>query len=238
VAPPDLEPYTHENWEEPMKIYAAMIEHLDRAVGEVTKVIDEMKIADHTIIIFTSDNGPRSLATPELTRVAEFFDSNGPYTGYKRDMYEGGIREPTVVRWPGQVPVNATNDMPWYFADFFPTAVDLAGAKPPAHLDGISVLPVLLGKAKDEVPRFFYWEFYERGFEQAAQWGKWKAVRHALKEPIELYDLTDDRAEKHNLANQHPDIVERFAAYLKEQHVDSPEFPVDHPMPKKSAEGG
>ena len=235
VAPPDLEPYTNETWENPMKIYAATITRLDGAVGQLVALLEELKIADHTIVIFTSDNGPRSIPTKELTRVVEFFDSNGPLTGYKRDMYEGGIREPTCIYWPGHVPAGRINGAPWYSPDFMPTLAELAGAPAPKKTDGISVVSLLLGKTEKLPERFLYWEFYERGFEQAVQWGQWKAVRHKLDEPIELYNLTEDIAEKNNIAAKNPAVVAQIEAYLKTAHIDSPEFPVDHAVPAAHA---
>jgi arylsulfatase A-like enzyme len=226
VAPPDLEPYARESWDEPLKIYAATITRLDRAVGQIVALLEELKIADRTMVIFTSDNGPRSRPTAELTRVAEFFDSNGALQGYKRDMYEGGIREPAVVCWPGHVPAGRTSDVPWSFADFLPTASDLAGGKNPPNIDGISVMPLLLGRTNSLGDRFFYWEFFERGFEQAVQWGKWKAVRHQPGGPLELYDLSQEVAEGKNVSAQHPRIVEAIESRLKTARTDSPEYPI------------
>jgi arylsulfatase A-like enzyme len=228
VAPPDLKPYAKEPWDESMKIYAAMVTRLDGAVGQIRDLLRELKIADNTIVIFTSDNGPRSRPTAELTRVAEFFHSNGPLQGYKRDMYEGGIREPALACWPGLIPAGAINDAPWYFADYMPTLSEFAGGTVPANIDGISVAPLFLGKIKQIPERFLYWEFYERGFEQAVQWGQWKAVRHKPGGPLELYKLPDDIGESKNIAAQNPDVAAKIEAYLKTARTDSPEFPINH----------
>jgi arylsulfatase A-like enzyme len=211
-----------------MKIYAAMVTRLDGAVGQIRDLLRELKIADNTIVIFTSDNGPRSRPTAELTRVAEFFHSNGPLQGYKRDMYEGGIREPALACWPGLIPAGAINDAPWYFADYMPTLSEFAGGTVPANIDGISVAPLFLGKIKQIPERFLYWEFYERGFEQAVQWGQWKAVRHKPGGPLELYKLPDDIGESKNIAAQNPDVAAKIEAYLKTARTDSPEFPINH----------
>ena len=228
VAPPDLEPYAKEPWDNSEKIYAAMVTHLDRAVGKIRDLLRELKIADNTLVIFTSDNGPRSRPTAELTRVAEFFNSHGPLQGYKRDMYEGGIREPALACWPNNIPVGATNDAPFYFADYMPMLADFAGAAVPPNIDGIDVAPLFLGGAKQMPERFLYWEFYERGFEQAVQWGQWKAVRHKPGGPLELYKLPDDIGEKNNVAAQNPEVAAKIEDYLKTARTDSPEFPIDH----------
>jgi arylsulfatase A-like enzyme len=228
IAPPDLAPYANEPWDDSEKIYAAMVTRLDGAVGKIRALLDELKIADNTLVIFTSDNGPRSRPTAELTRVAEFFDSRGPLQGYKRDMYEGGIREPALACWPVRIPAGATCDAPFYFADYMPTLAGLAGGTPPANIDGIDVISLFFGKAKQMPERFLYWEFYEHGFEQAVQWGRWKAIRHQPGGPLELYRLPDDIGEKKDVAAENPEVVAKIEAYLKTVRTDSPEFPIDH----------
>jgi arylsulfatase A-like enzyme len=228
IAPPDLEPYANEPWDNSEKIYAAMVTRLDSAVGKIRDLLRELKIADNTLVIFTSDNGPRSMATAELTRVVEFFNSHGPLQGYKRDMYEGGIREPALACWPNHVPVGATNDAAFYFADYMPTLAGFAGATAPANIDGIDVASLFLGGTKQLPERFLYWEFYERGFEQAVQWGQWKAIRHKPGGPLELYKLPGDIGEKNNISAQNPEVVAKIEAYLKTARTDSPEFPIDH----------
>jgi arylsulfatase A-like enzyme len=228
VAPPDLEPYAKEPWDNSEKIYAAMVTRLDHAVGQIRDLLNELKIAHNTLVIFTSDNGPRSIPTAELTRVAEFFNSHGPLQGYKRDMYEGGIREPALACWPDHIHGGMTNDAPFYFADYMPTLASFAGAKVPPNIDGISVAPLFLGAVKQMPDRFLYWEFYERGFEQAVEWGQWKAVRHKPGGPLELYKLPDDIGEKNNVADQNPEVAAKIEDYLKTARTDSPEFPIDH----------
>jgi arylsulfatase A-like enzyme len=195
-----------------------MIEHLDNGVGRILETLKATGLDDDTIVFFASDNGPRSEPTPQQTKVINFFDSNGALHGYKRDMYEGGIRDPLIARWPGHIPANHTSDVPAFFPDFVPTALDLAGA-PAEHTDGISLQPYLLHPELKSEDRFLYWEFYEPSFEQTVRWGKWKAVRHGRKGPLELYDLTVDPAEKTDIAAQHPDVVGRIEQYIHNPHA-------------------
>lgn len=226
VPPPGLGPYARESWEEPFKIYAQMVSELDRSVGLILQLLADLKLDERTIVFFASDNGPRSGPREELTRVAEFFDSNGPFRGYKRDMYEGGIRVPMIGRWPGRVPKGRVSAVPWYFADFMPTVSELGGGRLPVGVDGVSLAPVLAGRAESLQRRFLYWEFFEKGFEQAVRWGDWKAVRHAPGAPLELYDLTRDIGEEHDVSGNEPDVKAAIEEYLKTARTDSPEFPV------------
>jgi arylsulfatase A-like enzyme len=179
-----------------------------------------------TVVFFASDNGPRSSPAPLLTEVAEFFDSNGPLRGYKRDLYEGGLRVPMIVRGPGRIPAGAVNATPWGFPDVMATLADLAGGKPAPGSNGVSLAPVLLGRAKDVGERFLYWEFFERGFEQAVRWGQWKAVRHAPGKALELYDLAADAGETTDLAPQRAAVVAQMENYLKTARTESPEWPL------------
>jgi arylsulfatase A-like enzyme len=185
-------------------------------------------VDDNTIVFFTSDNG----AHREGGHSPQFFDSPGPLRGIKRDLYEGGIRSPMIVRWPGKVKPGAVSDFVWAFWDFLPTAAELAGIRPPSGIDGKSVLPVLLGKP-GQPHEYFYWEFHEGGFKQAVRAGDWKGVRFGLKAPLELYDLKSDIGEKNNVAGAHPDVVARLEKIMAAARVDSPDFPV-HEGPARS----
>jgi arylsulfatase A-like enzyme len=131
-----------------------------------------------------------------------------------------------IVRWPGKVPAGKVSDAVWYYADVLPTLAELAGAKPPSNIDGVSVLPTLLGNKQNLRDRFLYWEFFERNFQQAVRWGKWKAVRLAPDKPLELYNLDKDIAEKQNIAAQHPEVVTRIEEYLKTARTESPNWPI------------
>ena len=141
-------------------------------------------------------------------------------------MYEGGIRTPMIVRWPGKVAASKTNDTAWYFADVLPTLADLAGANAPTDVDGVSVLPTILGKDQNLSDRTLYWEFFESGFQQAVRQGDWKAIRLKLGEPLELYDLSKDEAENNNVAAQHPEVVAELEAILATARTPSDNWPV------------
>jgi arylsulfatase A-like enzyme len=134
-----------------------------------------------------------------------------------------------IVRWPGNVQAQKTSDAPWYFADLLPTLAELAAVKPPTGIDGISVLPTLLGKKQNTADRFFYWEFPSGGFKQAVRWRNYKAVRLAPDRPLELYDLEKDESEINNIADRHPAIIKKITTYLKTARTDSPYWPIKTP---------
>ncbi len=218
---PDDAPYTDKPWPQVEKNKAAMITRMDYHVGLLLSLLRELGIDEQTVVFFSSDNGPHREGGVD----PEFFDSNGPLRGIKRDLYEGGIRVPMIVRWPGTVPAGKTSDLPWAFWDFLPTAAELAGVQPPSGLDGISVVPAIMGR-RQERKGYLYWEFHERGFEQAVRLGKWKAVRHGTKKPIELYDLSADISEQHDIAAHHLDIVQHMREIMQTARTESKEFPI------------
>lgn len=225
---PDFGPYANEHWPDDEKYYAAMIHYMDIGIGKILAKLHELKLDNDTIVFFASDNGPRSEPNPYQTRMADFFDSNGGLTGYKRDMYEGGIRDPWIVRWTGRIQAGAVSDVPVYFPDFLPTALALAGA-PAQTGDGINLEPYLLDPKKKPEDRFMYWEFYEPQFCQAARFGKWKAVRRSRANKIELYDVSVDPWESKNLAEANPDMVKFMEDSMAREHKASPEYP--DPLP-------
>src|SRR5262249_53733407 len=187
---PSDAPYTDKPWPQVEKNHAAMITRLDADVGKLVQKLKELGLDEKTIIFFSSDNGPHREGGGD----PKFFQHAGPLRGIKRDLYEGGIRVPMIARWPGRVKAGAVSEQVWAFWDFLPTAAELAGAKTPEELDGISMAPALLGgKQKDH--DFLYWEFHERGSKQAVRTGDWKAVRPKLGGPLELYDLKADIGE-------------------------------------------
>jgi arylsulfatase A-like enzyme len=190
------------------------------------QAIKGLQIDERTMLLFCSDNGPRSEPTRPLTEVAEFFDSNGPLRGYKRDLYEGGIRVPMIVRWPGRIAAGAVSDVPWYFADLLPTAADLAKASLPGNIDGVSAAPILLGKRQDLGDRFLYWEYFEDGFQQAVRWRHWKAIRLKRDQPLVLFDLSADPDEQHNTAPKYPDVISTIEEYLKTARTESANWPL------------
>lgn len=217
---PDYGPYADKPWPTPEKGYAAMVTRLDAEVGALMAELKRDGIEDNTIVFFTSDNGPHH----EGGHDPAFFHSGGPFRGIKRDVYEGGIREPTIVRWPGHTHPGTTSDYIGYFPDFLPTAAHLAFAPAPAGLDGIDFLPAILGDDRDQPQHaYLYWEFYEPPTSQAVRLGDWKGVRiPMLSGEIELYDLATDPGERHDLAAEHPDIVARIRAIMDQAHVPSP----------------
>ncbi len=218
---PDLGEFAGKDWPDAEKAKAAMITRMDRDVGRLMELLKRLSIDDNTIVFFSSDNGPHKEGGAD----PDFHDSNGPLRGIKRDLYEGGIRVPMIVRWPGKVKSSAESRQIWSHSDFLPTAAEIAGAQPPASIDGISMLPAILGK-KQKNHEFLYWEFHERGFKQAVRMGDWKAVRRGPGAPLELYDLKTDAGEQKDLAEKHPEIVKRIETYLKSARTESPQWPV------------
>lgn len=213
-------PYSDRDWPQPQKSHAAMITRLDRDVGTLLSLLRELNIDGDTVVFFSSDNGPHREGGADPA----FFGSSGPLRGFKRDLYEGGIRVPMIVWWPGMIRPGVS-DFPWAFWDFLPTACQLAGVKAPGGIDGISIVPTLFGRPQRH-HQFLYWEFHERGFEQAVRYGRWKAIRHGLTQPLELYDLAADVGETRNMAADRPDIVQTIEEYLKTARTDSEHFPV------------
>jgi len=228
---PSDEPYSKMDWPQPQRNHAAMITRMDRDIGRLLDKLRELGIDENTIVFFTSDNGPHQ----EGGGNPFFFQSSGVLRGFKRSLHEGGVRVPMIVRWPGHVPAGETNPHVWAFWDFLPTATELAGAQSPKGIDGISVVPTLLGKGKQRTHEFLYWEFHENGSKQAVRMGDWKAIRQKLGEPLELYDLAKDLSEEKNIAERHPDIVARVEAYLKTARTDSPQWPLTAQAKKKAS---
>jgi arylsulfatase A-like enzyme len=208
----------------PHAAYAAMVSRLDRDVGRILSLLQELKIDENTIVLFSSDNGPHE----EGGNDPEFFNSNGPFRGIKRDLYEGGIRVPLIIRWPGYIKPGKVSNHISAFWDFIPTLCDIAGISPPKEIDGISILPELLGQ-EQAIHDYLYWEFHERGGKQAVRMGDWKGVRLDVHEnpdgPIELYNLSNDVAEEKNLALQNPEISEKIGQLMQQAHIESEIFP-------------
>jgi arylsulfatase A-like enzyme len=229
---PSDEPYSNEPWPQPEKNKAAMITKLDSDVGRLMQEIKDFKLDDNTIVIFTSDNGPHK----EGGNDPKFFQSAGPLRGIKRDLYEGGIRVPMIVRWPKRVPKGTVSDVPWAFWDMMPTLAELAYTNAPKNIDGISMMNTWLGKAQTNQHDFLYWEFHERGFQQAARMGDWKALRPQAGEKLELYNLKTDIGEKENVAAKNPDVVAKFEDYFKTARSESPNFPIKPPPATKPDE--
>ncbi len=227
---PDLGIYAHKPWPDGEKRIAAMVTRMDRSIGQLLDLLKQTGADRNTLIFFASDNGPRG---SDKEHDLEFFNSNGPWRGYKRSMYEGGLRVPAIAWWPGRIKPGQVSDEPWAFWDFLPTAVEVADAKAPKGFkpDGLSIAPLLTGKRQ---PRreYLYWELHEQFFKQALRMGDWKAVRPAIKKPLELYNLKTDPAETNDVAAQHPDLARKMSALMQAARVDSPDWPIKAPPEK------
>jgi len=209
----------------PRAAFAAMITKLDSSVGELMELLKELGLDENTVVMFSSDNGSHIEGGAD----PEFFDSNGPFKGHKRDVYEGGIRAPMIARWPGKIKAGSKTDLISAFWDVLPTCAELIGQKSPKDIDGISFLPTLTGGSdRQKQHAYMYWEFDELGGRQAVRMGNWKAVRMDVMKnsnaPIELYDLSQDIGEVNNIAAGHPEIVKKMKAIFAEAHVPNRNF--------------
>ncbi len=239
----ELEPYTQLGWPDPpfsraegygytphftpRAAYAAMITRMDRYLGRVFDLLDELDLTDNTIVVFSSDNGTTHL---DQEVDFEFFQSVGELRGLKGSLYEGGIRVPTIVRWPGHVPANSQSHRVSGFEDWMPTLLELTGAadSAPQSIDGVSMAATLLGQ--EQPPReFLYREFPSYGGQQCVRMGDWKAVRQNLSKGVvktELYQLAEDPSEKNDVAQEHPEIVEQLERIMAHEHTPSALFPL------------
>jgi len=219
------------------KVYAAMVKMIDRQVGEILALLKELGIDENTIVFVSGDNGGQTYflnGDPSKPRPKEppyphgFFGPNlNPHTGVrfrggKGNLYEGGLRIPMIVRWPGKVKPARVSDHLWYFPDVMPTLAELAGAKPPDNIDGISIVPTLLGEKtaarKQKNHKFLYWE---HGSQVAVRMGAFKAIRPGKNRPFELYDLSKDPGELNNIAADHPDIIAKMTEYTRQSHTEN-----------------
>ncbi len=203
--------------------YAAMVTRLDRDIGRMLALLKELGLDDNTLVMFSSDNGPTYDRLGGTD--SEFFESNGPLSGLKGSVYEGGMRVPLIARWPGQIPAGRVTDHLAAFYDVMPTLAEVAGATSPADGDGISFLATLRASGQQKQHEFLLWEFHGYGGQQAVRMGRWKGIRlNCYKDPngpLKLYDLENDLAEEKDVAEQHPEIVRKMDQLLREQHSDS-----------------
>lgn len=231
---PNDAPFTSRDWPQTEKNFAAMVKRLDDTVGNILDFLKKSNLENDTLVIFSSDNGPHQ----EGKHNPKYFHSSGPLRGIKRDLYEGGIRVPFIARWPGKIKAGATSEQPLAFWDLLPTFCEVAGATPPAGIDGISILPALLGKTQKQHD-YFYWEFHEGGFNQAIRFGDMKAIRFGPQGPIELYDLKNDIGEAKNLASAKPDLIAKAKQIFASARTDNPDFPMqDKPANSPSRKAG
>ena len=206
---------------EPYTAFAAMITRMDRDIGRLADLLRSRGIDRNTLILFVSDNGPHQ----EGGANPVFFKSSGPLRGIKRDLYEGGIRVPMIASWPGTIPAGRVSSHPWAHWDMLPTLADVAGATAPAGIDGLSMARALRGE-RAPVHDHMYWEFHERGFQQAVRMGEWKAVRLKKDAPLELYNLTSDPGEQHDVAAANSKVIAQIESYLKTARTESARWPM------------
>jgi arylsulfatase len=204
----------------PHAAYAAMITRMDREIGRIRTLLEELGLDDKTLIIFTSDNGPTFNGGTD----SEFFNSAGPLRGLKTQLYEGGIRVPLIAWWPQLVEAGSTSDHVSAFWDFLPTFAELVGTEVPTDVDGLSLLSTLFGRSDEQARHeYLYWEYHGR---QAVRLGDWKGYRTSVDSPIELYDLAADIGETRDVADLHPDVVARIAAIMQSGRTESELFPL------------
>lgn len=223
--------YGYTPHQTPRAAYAAMISRLDRDVGRILGLLDELGLDENTLVMFSSDNGTTHL---EQEVDYEFFESVGPLRGLKGSLYEGGIRVPMIARWPGRIEPGSTTDHLSAFWDVMPTIAEAVGAETPEGIDGVSFLPTLLGRTDEQrKPECLYWEFTGYGGQQAVRIGPWKGVRQGLLKrdnpdplKIELYNLDDDIGESRDLAAEQPEMVARMRELMRTQRVPSELFPI------------
>lgn len=205
--------------------FAAMVTLLDKQVGEIVAKLKELELDKNTIIIFSSDNGPHLEGGAD----PDYFDSNGPLKGFKRDLYEGGIRVPMIASWIGKIKAASTTDHVSAFWDVMPTVAEIAGIPVREKLDGISFLPSLTGNGIQEKHETLYWEFHELDGRQALLRNDWKLVRYHVFAPekitTELYNLKTDIGEENNVASGNPELVKEMLEMLNKSRIDSEVFP-------------
>ncbi|NLS94598.1 MAG: arylsulfatase [Planctomycetaceae bacterium] len=227
--------YKDKPWTDQQKNYAAMVTRLDSDMGNLLDLLVELGIDKNTLVMFSGDNGSSFDPKSEIGRL---FDQTigGKLRGFKRTMYEGGLRQAAFAWWPGTVPAGRTSDEPWAFWDYLPTVAELTGAKLPADYtpDGLSLAAFLKGGPAPKRD-YFYWELHEQASIQAVRWGDWKAVKNGPSQPIELYDLQADVGETKNLASQNPDLVAHAEQLMNSARTDDPNWPMrDKPVRKKA----
>jgi arylsulfatase A-like enzyme len=221
---PDMLIPGYQSTDHPRATFAAMVERIDGYVGEVMTKLEQLGISENTIVIFTSDNGAHFEGGTDY----DFFNSNGPFRGLKRDLYEGGIHVPMIIKWPGKVKPGTISDHVSAFWDWLPTFAEILGKKVPMEIDGLSFLPSLLGEKSQPKHDHLYWEFHELGGRQAVRRGNWKLVKYQVKDTsktvTELYDLASDPTESKNLASENPQKVAELNDLIKNSHRPNPVF--------------
>ncbi|MCF8379012.1 MAG: arylsulfatase [Bacteroidales bacterium] len=212
---PELGKYKDRPWPIRQKEYASMVTRMDTEVGKLMNLLDSLGLDDNTLIFFASDNGPNN---PEII---DFFNSGSPTRGGKGDSYDGSFHVPAIARWPGHIKPNQVSDHIWAFWDFLPTVAEILGIEPPSDIDGISLLPTLLGKGEQKKHDFLYWEYKQC---QSVRYGEYFAHKPNMGK-IELYKLTTDPQQSEDLSNQYPDIVNEIKRIMNDSHTPSNIWP-------------
>ena len=221
---PELGEYTHLDWpSDNHKIWAAMITRMDREIGRLICLLKEAGIYEDTLIFFVSDNGYSASGYEKDVTLDDFFGHRGPWKGKKGDLHQGGLRVPAIAHWPGRIEPGCKSDLVWAFWDFLPTAAQAAGVPAPEGIDGVSILPTLLGKPdRQQQHDYLYWEHKD---EQAVRLDRWYAYRSHPEQSTEIYDAVADPGETADLAGSRPDIVKQAEAIFSEAHTPTPYFP-------------
>ena len=206
---------------EPHAAFVAMITRMDRDIGRLADLVRSRGLDRNTLMLFISDNGPHQEGGGDPV----FFKSAGLLRGIKRDLYEGGIRVPMIASWPGTIPAGRVSNHPWAHWDMMPTLAEIVGADAPSGIDGVSMARALRGTPQP-AHEFLYWEFHERGFQQAVRMGPWKAIRLKRDAPLEVYNLAADPGEQNDVAAANPEVVARIEQYLKTARTESAQWPV------------
>lgn len=225
--------YAGTEFDNPAAAFAGMMTMMDEGIGQLLDLLNELGIDENTLIMFSSDNGPHK----EGGHDPDFFQSYGPLRGYKRDLTEGGIRAPMLARWPGKIAAGGETAHISAHWDILPTVCELAGVEVPGDIDGVSMVPTLLGEGEQPAHDYLYWEFYERGGKKAARWGNWKALQEGINKdpnaPIAIFDLSSDIREEKDLAAERPDLVKKAKEIFADAHVPSPNWAFGQPKKKK-----
>lgn len=220
--------YSDKGWPQNEQLHAAKITLLDKQIGRMLKKLEEMGKLENTLVLFTSDNGPHHEGHNH-----EFFNSNGILKGFKRDLYEGGIRVPFIAYWKGKIEAGTVSNYMAGFQDFMPTIAAVANVEVPKQTNGISILPVLFGESQEN-HKSLNWEFQldgwgrkmpNGGFRQSARIDDWKGVRYGIDSEIELYNLNNDISESNNVAEEHPELVKKMNIIFEEERTETPGFP-------------
>lgn len=221
---PDFRKGGYMSQEYPRATHAAMVKRIDIYVAQILDKLKEQGLIENTLIIFTSDNGPHREGGGD----PDFFNSNGIYRGYKRDLYEGGIRVPTIISWQGKIDEGKKSNFPFAFWDWLPTFADILQTEIKGDTDGVSILPTLTGKGEQNQRDYFYFEFQEMGGRQAVIKGDWKLLHIGIRNggKYELYNIASDPSENHNIIDQFPNISEELKTIMKEARTEDPDWPL------------